>query len=88
MRKEYRMKGNVIKNLKPYEGKLVWVEFGDPDACCCANCGACLSSDEEFQLYRSGVYRVEGHFLVAADAPETSFHEYTPRILAIYEWNP
>lgn len=79
------MKGKIIRSLKDYDGKPVWVEFENPDACSCANCGACRSSDAEAHLYTSGVYRAEGHFLVAENEKDR-FHEFTPRILAIYEW--
>lgn len=79
------MKGQLIRDLKKYNGRLVWVEFENPDGCSCANCGACRSSDAEAHLYASGVYRAEGHFLVSPHQ-EDSFHEFTPRILAIYEW--
>lgn len=80
------MKGKLIKNLTKYNGEPVWVEFENPDACSCANCGACGPSGAEAQLYKSGVYRAEGHFLVSESDAALSFHEYTPRILAIYEW--
>ncbi|MGX8701059.1 hypothetical protein [Caproiciproducens sp.] len=80
------MKGKIIRNLTDYNGKPVWVEFENPDACSCANCGACRSSDAEAHLYTSGVYRAEGHFLVSLTNEEHRFHEFTPRILAIYEW--
>lgn len=80
------MKGKIIRDIKEYNGQLVWVEFENPDACSCANCGACRSSDAEAHLYTSGVYRAEGHFLVSPTDAKQSFHEFTPRILSIYEW--
>jgi hypothetical protein len=80
------MKGKIIRDLKEYSGKLVWVEFENPDACSCANCGACGASIDEAHLYTSGTYRVEGHFLVSTKDAKQSFHEFTPRILSIYEW--
>ena len=80
------MKGKIINNIKDYGGRLVWVEFENPDAASCANCGACGLGDAEAHLYPSGVYRVDGHFLVSPEEGTLSFHEFTPRILAIYEW--
>lgn len=80
------MKGKIIHNLMEYSGKLVWVEFEDPDACSCANCGACRSSDAEADLYESGIYQVEGRFLISEKDPSVRYLEFMPRILAIYEW--
>ena len=80
------MKGSIICNLGEHNGELVWVEFENPDACSCANCGACGASQEEAHLYHSGVYRAEGHFLVSPGDVSLRFHEFTPRILSIYEW--
>ena len=80
------MKGKIISNIKNYDGRLVWVEFENPDAASCANCGACGPGGDEAELYRSGVYRVDGHFLVSPNEENVGFHEFTPRILAIYEW--
>ncbi len=65
---------------------MVWVEFENPDACSCANCGACGPSTSEAHLYLSDVYRVEGHFLVSPNDEGIRFHEFTPRILSIYAW--
>lgn len=80
------MKGKIIRNLGDYNGKLVWVEFENPDAASCANCGACGTAALEAQCYESGVYRAEGRFLVSREDEKVSFHEFTPRIVAIYEW--
>lgn len=80
------MKGKIIRNLTDYDQRLVWVEFENPDAVSCANCGACRSCGSEAQLYNSGVYRVSGHFLVSPQDENRRFHEFTPRILDIYEW--
>jgi hypothetical protein len=80
------MKGKQIQNLADYNGKQVWVEFQDPNAVSCANCGACGLSDEEANLYVDGVYRVNGHFLVSDKDETKSFHEFSPRITAVYEW--
>lgn len=80
------MKGKIIHDLKKYENQYVWVEFENPDACSCANCGACRSSDAESHIYASGVYRVEGHFLISAKDKNVRYHEFIPRILNIYEW--
>lgn len=80
------MKGNKISSLNDYNGKSVWVEFQDPNAVSCANCGACGLSEEEELLYKDGVYRVEGHFLTSLTDAKQSFHEFSPRIVAVYEW--
>lgn len=80
------MKGKIIQNLQDYNGSLVWVEFENLDACSCANCGACGPATSEAHLYSSDVYRAEGHFLVSTKDEKISFHEFTPRIIAIYEW--
>ncbi|HEX2985286.1 MAG TPA: hypothetical protein VHO71_00560 [Caproiciproducens sp.] len=81
------MKGSIIHNLQEYNNKLVWVEFENPDAVSCANCGVCGISDSEAALCSSGVYRLEGHFLVSPRQEEVRVHEYMPRIVAIYEWH-
>jgi len=80
------MKGNKICNLTDYNGKRVWVEFQDPNAVSCANCGACGLSEEEENLYTDGVYCADGHFLVSLTDARHSFHEFSPRIVAVYEW--
>lgn len=80
------MKGKIISSLADHSGKLVWVEFENPDEVSCANCGACGSCDDEAHLYISGVYRVKGHFLISAADETVTYHEFTPRIVSIYEW--
>lgn len=80
------MRGKIIRNLMAYNGGMVWVEFQNPGACSCANDGTCCLSGAELQLYQNGVYRAEGHFLVSPTDIGISFHEFTPRILTIYEW--
>jgi hypothetical protein len=80
------MKGKIIRNLKEFNKKLVWVEFGDPNTVGCANDDDYALGGVEAQLYSSGVYRVDGHFLVSQKDANLSFHEFIPRIIAVYEW--
>lgn len=80
------MNGKIIHNLKEYNQKLVWVEFENADTVSCANSNAYGLSGDEAQTYLSGLYRVDGHFLVSQKDTSLSFHEFTPHILAIYEW--
>ena len=80
------MRGKIIKDLKRYNEKKVWVEFGDSNTVGCANDDDYALGGVESQLYSSGVYRVEGHFLVSTKDANISFHEFAPHISAIYEW--
>lgn len=80
------MKGKEIVGLSGYEGKLVWVEFEDPEAATCENCGACGSSVLANSVYRDGLYRVQGHLLVSPADPQVYFSEYIPRIQRFYAW--
>ena len=80
------MKCKIIYNLREFNKKLVWVEFRAPDTVGCANDDDYALGGVQMQLYSSGVYRVEGHFLVSSKDVNLSFHEFTPHILAIYEW--
>lgn len=80
------MKGTKLNGLSGQEGTLVWVEFEDPDAATCENCGACGTASLANSVYKDGIYRVEGHFLVSPDDSSVYFHEFIPRIQGIYEW--
>ena len=80
------MKGKIIRSLKEFDKKLVWVEFGDTNTVGCANDDDYALGGVEAQLFSSGVYRVEGHFLVSQNDVNLSFHEFTPCIIAVYEW--
>jgi len=80
------MKGKIIHNLKEYTEKLVWVEFENSETVSCANANAYGLRGDETQTYLSGLYRVDGHFLVSQKDKSLSFHEFTPHVLAIYEW--
>lgn len=80
------MQGKLIQRLDGYNGKQVWVKFANPDAGSCENCGGCGPSGCEERRYESGVYRVDGNFLVSEAEPEARVHECMPRILAIFEW--
>lgn len=80
------MKGKKLSGIKGMEGALVWIEFEDPCAATCENCGACGTAAAANSVYKDGVYRVEGHFLVSPEDKNIYFHEYVPRIQAIYEW--
>lgn len=80
------MKGKKLSGLTGREGTLVWVEFENPDAATCENCGACGAAREANSVYKDGVYRIEGHFLISPKDPSVYFHEFVPRIQGIYEW--
>jgi predicted molibdopterin-dependent oxidoreductase YjgC len=80
------MKGQKLQTLSGQEGKLVWVEFQSADSASCENCGACGTARLANQVYHSGVYRVEGHFLVSPEDKNVYFHEFIPRIEAFYTW--
>ncbi|MCH3971480.1 MAG: hypothetical protein LKE53_01705 [Oscillospiraceae bacterium] len=82
------MKGKKLRDLSDKEGKLVWVEFENPDAATCENCGACGSARRANAVYKDGVYRVQGHFLVSPQDANVYFHEFIPRIIGFYEWMP
>ncbi|HCA72202.1 MAG TPA: hypothetical protein DHW78_08955 [Ruminococcaceae bacterium] len=80
------MKGKKLSSLSGQEGSLVWVEFENPDMATCENCGACGSARAANSVYKDGVYRVKGRFLVSPEDSDIYFHEFTPRIVGIYEW--
>ncbi len=80
------MKGKKLNGLSGADGSLVWVEFENPDAATCENCGACGAARQANSIYKNGIYRVSGHFLVSPENKNICFHEYIPRITAIYEW--
>jgi len=82
----YDMKGKMIKSIQEYDGRPVWVEFGSENTVGCANDDDYALGGTEVQGYTSGIYRVEGHCLVSLTDAKQSFHEFTPRIFAIYEW--
>ena len=80
------MKGKLIENLTDYNGKIVWVEFGDSSTVGCANDDDYALGGVDAQPFSSDVYRAEGHFLVSTKDSSLSFHEFAPHISAIYEW--
>lgn len=80
------MKKEKLPNLSGREGELVWVEFESADCASCENCGACGTARLANQVYQSGVYRVQGHFLVSPRDESLYFHEFIPRIQAFYAW--
>ena len=80
------MKGKIIRKLKDYDDKTVWVEFESMETASCATGDAYGLSGTESQLYASGIYRVEGHFLISQKDTNLRFHEFTPHIVTIYEW--
>lgn len=80
------MKGKIIRNLRDYNGKTVWVEFGEQITVGCANDHNCGLGDAKEKLYTSGLYRVEGHFLISQKDKSISLQEFTPDIIAICEW--
>lgn len=80
------MKGKKLSGLTGQEGKLVWVGFEDPCAASCENCGACGTASLANAVYKDGIYRVEGHFLVSPVDPKVCFNEFIPRIQELYEW--
>ncbi|WOC32944.1 MULTISPECIES: hypothetical protein [Caproicibacterium] len=80
------MKGKKLAGLAGLDDALVWVEFENPDAATCENCGACGAASQANAVYRDGVYRVQGHFLVSQENPDVCLHEFIPRIQGIYAW--
>ena len=80
------MKGKSIRTLENYDNQIVWVEFENPDAASCENCGACGPRGPEERCLPDGTYRVNGQFLVSLTDESVRFHVCMPRIQGIYEW--
>ena len=80
------MKGKVIRSLESHNGEIVWVDFENPDQASCENCGCCGPKGPEDRCYTSGLFRVDGQFLVSAADSGVTIHQCMPQILTIYEW--
>lgn len=80
------IKGKIIRDLKDYDGRLVFVEFESQNSVGCSNDDDYALGGANAQPFSNDVYRVEGHFLISTKNSSISFHEFTPHIGAIYEW--
>lgn len=81
------MKGDVVRNVTEFDGKIVYVEFGFQSI---TICGSEEETDKYIgelqEEYQDGLFMVNGDSLTSVNNGEFGVHKYHNLIDSIYEW--